>query len=69
MIIMLIQGQGSIFHIAAGSHPVQETWGLQGVKCKNVVKTTPTDSSCYSDYENIGTVVSPVVYDVSFPSC
>ena len=27
--IMLVWVQGSIFHIAAGSHPVQESWGSQ----------------------------------------
>ena len=27
--IMLVGVQGSLFHIAAGSHPVQEAWGLQ----------------------------------------
>ena len=27
--IMLVWAQGSPFHIAAGSHPVQEAWGSQ----------------------------------------
>ena len=26
-LIMLVWRQGSTFHIAAGSHPVQEAWG------------------------------------------
>ena len=28
-VIMLVWIQGSPFHIAAGSHPVQEAWGSQ----------------------------------------
>ena len=28
-LIMLVWTQGSIFHTAAGSHPVQEAWGSQ----------------------------------------
>ena len=45
-LIMLVGVQGSLFHVAAGTHPVQETWGSQdsfaGVKfksCFNVVET------------------------------
>ena len=43
--IMLVGVQGSLFYIAAGSHPVQEAWDLKivctGVKfksCFNVVE-------------------------------
>ena len=39
--IMLVWGQGLIFHIAARSHPVQEAWGsqdsVQGSKIKGQV--------------------------------
>ena len=28
---MLVCDQGSIFHIVAGSHPVQELWGSQDI--------------------------------------
>ena len=28
---MLVGVQGSLFHIAAGSHPVQEAWGSQDI--------------------------------------
>ena len=58
--IMLVRVQGSLFHIAAGSHPVQEAWGNKIVctevkfkSCFNVVKTIPTDSSCYNDSEKV----------------
>ena len=44
--IMLVEVQGSLFHIATRSHPVQEAWGHKilctGVKfksCFNVVET------------------------------
>ena len=34
-LIMLVWGQESIFHIAAGSHPVQAAWGSQNRGPKN----------------------------------
>ena len=36
--IMLVWVQGSPFHIAAGSHPVQEALGVKFKSCFNVVK-------------------------------
>ena len=45
---MLIEVQGSPFHIAAGSHPVQKAWGSEDSlyrgqiqSCFNVVKNVP----------------------------
>ena len=55
---VLVWGQGSIIHIAARSHPVQEAWGYKivctGVKfksCFNEHCQNPTDSSCYNNSE------------------
>ena len=39
---MLVWVQGSLFHIAAGLHPVQEAWGSQ-----DKLRTILTDFSCY----------------------
>ena len=57
---MLVWVQGSIFRIAARSHPVQESWGsqdsLQGSNSKvalKLSKTIPTDSSGYNDSEKV----------------
>ena len=52
--IMLVWVQGSPFHIAAGSHPVQEAWGSQDLKVALMLsRTIPTDSSYYKDSENV----------------
>ena len=59
--IMLVWVQGSPFHIAAGSHPVQEAWGSQDSLYRDQIqkllqwsqKTIPTDSSCYNDSEKV----------------
>ena len=56
---MLVGVQGSLFHIAAGSQPVQETWGSQDSLYKGQIQKVasllsrpiPTDSSCYTDSE------------------
>ena len=48
---MLVWVQGSVCHITAGSHPVQEAWGSQDSLYFNVVKTIPTDSARYNDSE------------------
>ena len=40
--MMLVGVQGSLFHIAAGSHPVQ---GLNSKITSMLSKTMPTDSS------------------------
>ena len=57
---MLVGVQGSPFHIAAGSHPVQEAWGhkmyVQGSNSKVasiLSKTISTNSSCYNDSEKV----------------
>ena len=57
---MLVWVQGSPFHIAAGSHPVQEAWGSQDSlyrgqiqKLLQLSKTIPRDSSCYNDSEKV----------------
>ena len=47
---MLVWVQGSPFHIAAGSHPVQEAWGSQD---SMLSKTIPTDFSKYNDSEKV----------------
>ena len=49
--IMLVWVQGSPFHIAAGSHPVQDTWGSNSKVASMFSRTIPTDSSCYNDSE------------------
>ena len=49
---MLVWGQGSIIDNATGSNPVQGTVKKPGVtSCFHVVKTIPTDFSCYNDSE------------------
>ena len=57
---MLVWVQGSLCHIAAGSHPIQEAWGSRhkivytGSNSKvpsMLSKTIPTDSACYNDSE------------------
>ena len=60
---MLVGVQGSLFHIAAGSHPVQEAWGsqdslynVQGSNSKfasMLSRPIPTDSSCYNDSKKV----------------
>ena len=45
--IMLVWVQGSLFHIAAGSHHVQETWGGHKIVCTGV-----KFKSCFSVVEN-----------------
>ena len=55
--IMLVWVQGSPFHIAAGSQPVQEAWGSQQGSNSKVAsmlsKTIPTDSSFCNDSERV----------------
>ena len=59
--IMLVGVQGLLFHIAAGSHPVQEAWGSQDSLYRGQIqkllqccqKTIPTDSSYYNDSEKV----------------
>ena len=59
MFILLVWVQGSLFHIAAGSHPVQEAWGSQDnlyrgqIVASMLSRTIPTDSSCYNDSEKV----------------
>ena len=55
---MLVWVQGSPFHIAAGSHPVQEAWGHKIVctgsnsKVASMLsRTIPSDTSCYNNSE------------------
>ena len=54
--IMLVWVQESLYHIAAGSHPVQEAWGSQDSLYRGQIqkllqccrsRTILTDSSCY----------------------
>ena len=53
---MLVWGQGSVFHIAAGSHPGQEAWGsqdslyVQGSKLKLL-------QGCQKPYQQIPLVI------------
>ena len=56
--VKLVWIQGSLCHIAAGSHPVQEAWGSQDslyigqiqklLQCCQKLHM-PTGSSCYND--------------------
>ena len=50
--IMLVGVQGSLFHIAAGSHPVQKAWGHKKV-ASMLSKTIPKDSSYDNDSEKV----------------
>ena len=58
---MLVGVQGSRFHTAAGSQPVQEDWGSQDSLYRGqfqkipsmLSKPIPTDSSCYTDSEEL----------------
>ena len=59
---MLVWVQGSLFHIAAGSDPVQKAWGHKIVctvqwsnsKVASMLsRTIPTDSFCYNDSEKV----------------
>ena len=45
-LFMLVRDQGSVFHIAAGSHPVQEAWGHK------IVCTGVKFKSCFNDVKN-----------------
>ena len=58
--IMLVWVQGLPFHIAAGSHPVQEAWGYKIICTRSnskvgsmLSRTIPTDSSCFNDSEKV----------------
>ena len=57
--IVLVWFQGSLCHIAAGSHPVQEAWGSQDSLYRGQIQKflqccqKPTDSACYNDSEKV----------------
>ena len=54
--IMLVWGQGSIFHIAAGSHPVQEAWGSQDSLYRGQIQKLL--QCCQKPYQQIPLVIT-----------
>ena len=64
---MLVWVQGSVFQIAAGSHPEQEIWGSHDslyrdqiqklLRCCREPYQHATDSSCYNDSEKTSIVL------------
>ena len=50
--IMLVWVQGSLFHIAARSHPVQEVWGSQDSLYRGQIQC------CQKPYQQISIVIA-----------
>ena len=53
--IILVWVQGSLFHIAAGSHPVQKTWGSQDSLYRGQIQML---QCCQKPYQQIPLVVT-----------
>ena len=71
--IMLVWVQGSPFHIAAGSHPVQEAWGSQDSLYRGQIQKLL--QCCRESYQQIPLVITIQkksivwpIYDVPFRS-
>ena len=60
---MLVWVQGSSFHIAAGSHPVQEAWGSQDSLYKGHIQKLI--ECCREPYQQIPLVIEKVQFDIS----
>ena len=54
--IMLVGIQGSLFHIAAGSHPVQEAWGSQNSLYRGQIQKLL--QCCQKPYQQIPLVIT-----------
>ena len=54
--IMLVWVQGSPFHIAAGTHPVQEAWGSQDSLCRGQIQKLL--QCCREPYQQIPDVIT-----------
>ena len=54
--IMLVGVQGSLFHIAAGSHPVQEAWGSQDSLYRGQIQKLL--QCCRDPYQQIPLVIT-----------
>ena len=70
--IMLVGVQRSLFHIAAGSHPVQEAWGHKivctGVKFKSCFNVVETHTNRFLLLKRFRKSVVWPIYDVPFRS-
>ena len=55
-LIMLVWVQGSPFHIAAGSHPIQEAWGSQDSLYRGQIQKLL--QCCQNPYQQIPLVIT-----------